>query len=724
MRINEKVASVCFIFASVFMIAGRTAFASESVARIGGREYDDIDVALSDAGNGETIVLLDDVKTYELGAETVGESLILDRDLSFDLNGFTLEHGGTTVEIGEGRSLVFTDNSVTDKSAGGSLIFSDTDSEKSALSPQSGACLRIENINVISHGTAIDSRGSAELIEIKNSGISAGKYCVAAEAKTKNDFGIQIIIENSRLTSESDDGNNTAILINADGIVDIRSSEITGDRQALTVRSGKVNAYESAFKVTGRYHPTGRSKNYIEEKWGKGNDVPTGAVIAGNRNGKGYADTIITMDNCGIISENDGIPALYCDANKKYGSKTEIKGETTVIYGEILKSAEQETAEISVTGGRFTEDITEYMDEEGILLKDRNGMIVVLDEAGFEDSGREFYIGDEEDLRLAEGHQADGVRWILENDINIKETVNISSDITIKGEGTLRMASGESGGNTLIFIETGSKAEIRSGNYEGNIEMNEGASLKISGGTFAGEILASEGDVLITGGCFKTDISEYINTESHIVREDTEGFTVTEVEEKEDEKDKDNGKENIGEREDGKIKNDNNEDMKDHKIKAEINGAGQHRYSLKEIDSADNNAGEIQEEHLTDSDGRFGLSNIGAHTEDTNTEYAPDRLMTRAMAAVMIWDRAGRPEPIGISPFLDVTSDKYYSKAVAWAYESGIVAGYDARTYAPDETATKEQFIRMNDIANGRIPAAYVGVTDKATLGWAVDAME
>ena len=703
MRINEKIASVCFIFASVFMIAGHTAFASESVARIGGREYDDIDVALSDAGNGETIVLLDDVKTYELGAETVGESLILDRDLSFDLNGFTLEHGGTTVEIGEGRSLVFTDNSVTDKSAGGSLLFSDTDSEKSALSPQSGACLRIENINVISHGTAIDSRGSAELIEIKNSGISAGKYCVAAEAKTKNDFGIQIIIENSRLTSESDDGNNTAILINADGIVDIRSSEITGDRQALTVRSGKVNAYESAFKVTGRYHPTGRSKNYIEEKWGKGNDVPTGAVIAGNRNGKGYADTIITMDNCGIISENDGIPALYCDANKKYGSKTEITGETTVIYGEILKSAEQETAEISVTGGRFTDDITEYMDEEGILLKDRNGMIVVLDEAGFEDSGREFYIVDEEDLRLAEENQADGVRWILTGSIDTDETVVLIKNITIAGgESVIRL----NGGEPLIVVKSGAYPEIISGVFDGTIETEQGAGLNI------------------LGGCFKTDISEYINTESHIVREDTEGFTVTEVEEKEGEKDKDNGKENIGEREDGKIKNDNNEDMKDHKIKAEINGAGQHRYSLKEIDSADNNVGEIQEEYLTGGDGRRGLSNIGAHTEDINTAYDPDRLMTRAMAAVMIWDRAGRPEPIGISPFLDVTSDKYYSKAVAWAYESGIVAGYDARTYAPDETATKEQFIRMNDIANGRIPAAYVGVTDKATLGWAVDAME
>ena len=67
----------------------------------------------------------------------------------------------------------------------------------------------------------------------------------------------------------------------------------------------------------------------------------------------------------------------------------------------------------------------------------------MLDEAGFEDSGKEFYIGDEKDLRLAEENQADGVRWILENDINIKEAVNISSDITIKGEGTLRMVSGE-----------------------------------------------------------------------------------------------------------------------------------------------------------------------------------------------------------------------------------------------------------------------------------------
>ena len=58
--------------------------------------------------------------------------------------------------------------------------------------------------------------------------------------------------------------------------------------------------------------------------------------------------------------------------------------------------------------------------------------------------------------------------------------MNITSYISVEGEGTLRMASGESGGDTLIFVENGSKVEIRSGNYEGNIEMDEGPSLNNS----------------------------------------------------------------------------------------------------------------------------------------------------------------------------------------------------------------------------------------------------
>ena len=44
-------------------------------------------------------------------------------------------------------------------------------------------------------------------------------------------------------------------------------------------------------------------------------------------------------------------------------------------------------------------------------------------------------------------------------------------------------------------------------------------------------------------------------------------------------------------------------------------------------------------------------------------------IFTRAMASQIIWNMAGQPEPAGVAPFLDVTSDAWYSKAVAWCHE-------------------------------------------------------
>ncbi len=41
--------------------------------------------------------------------------------------------------------------------------------------------------------------------------------------------------------------------------------------------------------------------------------------------------------------------------------------------------------------------------------------------------------------------------------------------------------------------------------------------------------------------------------------------------------------------------------------------------------------------------------------------------------------------------FADVAPDAYYAQAVAWAAANGIVNGYDADTFAPDDTLTREQ---------------------------------
>lgn len=97
--------------------------------------------------------------------------------------------------------------------------------------------------------------------------------------------------------------------------------------------------------------------------------------------------------------------------------------------------------------------------------------------------------------------------------------------------------------------------------------------------------------------------------------------------------------------------------------------------------------------------------------------FAPDDTLTRGMAAQILWNRAGKPEPVGICHFLDVTSDAWYAKAVAWAYENGITSGYSSTAYGPDDYVTTEQFTIMLDIANGKSPKPYQGGAPYATRG-------
>lgn len=98
--------------------------------------------------------------------------------------------------------------------------------------------------------------------------------------------------------------------------------------------------------------------------------------------------------------------------------------------------------------------------------------------------------------------------------------------------------------------------------------------------------------------------------------------------------------------------------------------------------------------------------------------FAPDGFLTRGMAAQIIWNLAGNPEPSDVSPFLDVTSDMYYAKAVAWAYERGIILGYDGTKFGPDDFVTIEQFDIMMAKYNGEAAAPYTGVSPNATRGY------
>lgn len=76
-------------------------------------------------------------------------------------------------------------------------------------------------------------------------------------------------------------------------------------------------------------------------------------------------------------------------------------------------------------------------------------------------------------------------------------------------------------------------------------------------------------------------------------------------------------------------------------------------------------------------------------------KFNPYGTTTRGMIVSILYRLEGEPQPAGVAPFTDVTSDKYYAKAVAWANENGIVSGYDSDTFGPDDNITREQLASM-----------------------------
>ena len=80
---------------------------------------------------------------------------------------------------------------------------------------------------------------------------------------------------------------------------------------------------------------------------------------------------------------------------------------------------------------------------------------------------------------------------------------------------------------------------------------------------------------------------------------------------------------------------------------------------------------------------------LGLFTGLSETEFAPNNAMTRAMLVQVLYRMQGSPEA-GSSTFTDVPDSEWYSKAVAWASENGIVNGSNGK-FDPNGLLTREQ---------------------------------
>ena len=76
----------------------------------------------------------------------------------------------------------------------------------------------------------------------------------------------------------------------------------------------------------------------------------------------------------------------------------------------------------------------------------------------------------------------------------------------------------------------------------------------------------------------------------------------------------------------------------------------------------------------------------------TDSTFCPQMPLSRGQLVTVLYRMEGSPEITGSSGFQDVAPNQYYTQAVAWAKENGMVNGVTDTLFRPADSITREQF--------------------------------
>ena len=78
-----------------------------------------------------------------------------------------------------------------------------------------------------------------------------------------------------------------------------------------------------------------------------------------------------------------------------------------------------------------------------------------------------------------------------------------------------------------------------------------------------------------------------------------------------------------------------------------------------------------------------------------DNRFAPNSATTRAQLVTILYRMEGQPAVSGDLPFTDVEAGTWYTNAVVWAAQNGIVNGVGDDTFAPGNDLTREQLVTI-----------------------------
>lgn len=95
------------------------------------------------------------------------------------------------------------------------------------------------------------------------------------------------------------------------------------------------------------------------------------------------------------------------------------------------------------------------------------------------------------------------------------------------------------------------------------------------------------------------------------------------------------------------------------------------------------------------SDAVSYVQECGLMSGTSATHFSPNEPTTRAMLVTILYRAAGQPETTGQSSFADVLARDYFANAVAWASENNIVTGYSRTRFGSNDPVSREQIATL-----------------------------
>ena len=113
----------------------------------------------------------------------------------------------------------------------------------------------------------------------------------------------------------------------------------------------------------------------------------------------------------------------------------------------------------------------------------------------------------------------------------------------------------------------------------------------------------------------------------------------------------------------------------------------------------------------------------------SETQFAPEQIVTREMLITVLYRMSGQPTPGSTTDFADVSADAWYHDAVCWAVENNLSNGSGDGLFGAGQALTREQMAVLLYRYAGAAAAAPSGdmpvfADSGAVSDWAADAMD